>query len=73
MRSHKLLRRAAALALALAITLPAGAAGAAGSSGGLTGGVYHGLPSEEPLDTGMLEANSNRQIHPCGSEPVERA
>ena len=29
MRSHKLLRRAAALALALAITLPAGAAGAA--------------------------------------------
>ena len=71
MRSHKLLRRAAALALALAITLPAGAAGAAGSSGGLTGGVYHGLPSEEPLDTGMLEANSNRQIHPCGSEPVE--
>lgn len=71
MRSNKRLIRASALGLALAITMSVNVKAAVSGADGSTGNLESSSLSGEPLLSGMLEANSNRQVHPYSDEPVE--
>ena len=70
MRCNKCMMKVAALILVLTLLLTATASASVSLADGPIGGLAAPL-SGNPLQSGMLEANSNRQIHPYGDEPVE--
>ena len=71
MRCNKCMMKVAALILVLTLLLTATASASVSEADGPIGGLLATPLSGNPLQSGMLEANSNRQIHPYGDEPVE--
>ena len=71
MRSNKCMIKVAAVFLVFALLLTTTAIAAVSGSDGPTGDSPTNPLSENPLQSGMLEANSNRQVHPYSDEPVE--